>query len=129
MEGTEKIMKKFSCTQCSYLYRPAFGEEEAGIPPGTPFENVAQTFRCPSCGASEEFFHAAREQINDPLDPKDLSEEELSHFPRYRETEDGILVLIGSEDSAHPDDDEHFLEWVSLVDDDGEDLEAKIRPV
>ncbi len=122
-------MKKFFCTECSYLYRPAFGEEEMGIPPGTPFETVSETFRCPSCGASEEFFHAAREHVNEPLERDDLSDEEFSHVPRYRQTDSGILVRIGSEDVSHPDEDAHFLEWVSLVDDDGESLETKIRPV
>lgn len=121
-------MKKFFCTECSYLYRPAFGEEELEIPPGTPFENVAGTFLCPSCGASEEFFHAVSEFVNEPLIPSDPSEEEFLHVPRYEAVEGGILVRTGSQDCAHPDEDDHFLEWVALVDGDGEDIEIQIRP-
>ena len=92
--GREKNMKKFSCTQCSYLYRPAFGEEELGIEPGTAFETVADSFSCPSCGASEEYFHAVEEFVNEPLDYDDVSEEEGQHVAFWRETPEGIVVRI-----------------------------------
>lgn len=122
-------MKKYACTECSYLYRPAFGEEELEIAPGTPFESIADTFSCPSCGASEEFFHAVTESVNEPLDFEDLSDEEAQHIPYYRETPEGVVVRIGSGDSPHPDEDSHFFEWVALVDEDGEDVEFRIRPI
>lgn len=121
-------MKKFACTQCSYLYRPAFGEEEMEIAPGTPFESVADSFSCPSCGASEEFFHAVTEYVNEPFDYGDLSEEEGQHVATFRETPEGIVVKIGNDDSPHPNEDSHFFEWIALVDEDGEDVAFKIRP-
>ena len=127
-EGTEKIMKKYACTECSYLYRPAFGEEELEIAPGTPFESVADSFTCPSCGASEEFFHAVAEHVNEPFDYGDLSEEEGQHVATFRVVADGVAVRIGNEDSPHPNEDSHFFEWVALVDEDGEDVAVKLRP-
>lgn len=121
-------MKKYACTECSYLYRPAFGEEESEIAPGTPFESIADSFSCPSCGASEEFFHAVTEHVNEPFDYGDLSEEEGQHVATFREAPEGIVVRIGNEDSPHPNEDSHFFEWVALVDEDGEDVAVKLRP-
>lgn len=122
-------MKKYACTECSYLYRPAFGEEDLGIAPGTAFEQIADSFECPVCGASgDESFHAVIESVNEPFDPADPSEAEVQHIPYYRETPEGIVVRIGTEDLPHPDEENHFFEWVALVDDDGEDIEVKIRP-
>ena len=33
-------MKKYVCTVCGYEYDPEVGEPDAGIAPGTPWENV-----------------------------------------------------------------------------------------
>lgn len=127
-EGTEKIMKKFACTKCSYLYRPAFGEEDLGIEPGTAFESIAESFECPACGAGEDAFYAVSEAVNEPFDLNDPSEAEAQHVPVFRETPEGVVVKIGTEDLPHPNEESHFFEWVALVDEDGEDVEIKMRP-
>jgi rubredoxin len=49
-------MKKYRCTICEHIYDPALGDPEAGIPPGTPFEQVPNTWYCPQCGASKQDF-------------------------------------------------------------------------
>lgn len=49
-------MKKYRCTICSHVYDPAEGDPESGIPPGTPFENLPESWCCPDCGASKEDF-------------------------------------------------------------------------
>ena len=46
-------MKKYTCSVCSYIYDSAEGDSENGIAPGTPFENLADSWTCPVCGASK----------------------------------------------------------------------------
>jgi len=33
-------MKKWRCVVCSYIYDPADGDPDNGVPPGTAFENI-----------------------------------------------------------------------------------------
>jgi rubredoxin len=49
-------MGMYKCTLCGYIYDPAEGESSAGIPPGTPFENLPDDFLCPVCGAGKTEF-------------------------------------------------------------------------
>jgi len=55
---SNKVMKKMSadqkmarwvCLECHYIYDPVKGDPKNGIPPGTPWENVPDTWRCPEC--------------------------------------------------------------------------------
>jgi len=48
-------MQKFVCF-CGYVYDPAIGGPGRGIPPGTPFDNLPDTWTCPDCGAKKEQF-------------------------------------------------------------------------
>ncbi|MBD1926046.1 rubredoxin [Trichocoleus sp. FACHB-90] len=49
-------MKKYLCKICGYVYDPAEGDPDGGIPPGTPFENIPDDWVCPLCGATKEDF-------------------------------------------------------------------------
>ena len=49
-------MKKWQCFFCGYVYDEAKGEPEAGIVPGTPWEDVPSDFVCPDCGAEKSDF-------------------------------------------------------------------------
>jgi rubredoxin len=49
-------MGKYRCTICGYIYDPELGEEDSGIPPGTPFENLPDDWKCPVCGADKSSF-------------------------------------------------------------------------
>lgn len=49
-------MKKYACDVCGWVYDPAIGEGTSGIPAGTPFEKVPDTFVCPECGAGKDSF-------------------------------------------------------------------------
>jgi len=51
-------MKKYVCGVCGYLYDPAVGDPASGMPPGTAFEDLPETWICPACGASKESFEA-----------------------------------------------------------------------
>ncbi len=52
----------YVCELCGYEYRPANGDEEYDIEPGTDFEDLPNDWVCPLCGASKEDFEAIREE-------------------------------------------------------------------
>jgi len=52
-------MDKYICTMCGYIYDPAIGDEDGGIPPDTAFENLPEDWTCPLCGADKSAFDKA----------------------------------------------------------------------
>jgi rubredoxin len=40
---------RWVCLECHYIYDPEKGDPKAGIHPGTPFEDLPDTWRCPEC--------------------------------------------------------------------------------
>lgn len=51
-----KVMDKYVCVICGYIYDPAEGDPESGIAPGTPFEDIPEDWTCPACGVGKEHF-------------------------------------------------------------------------
>lgn len=49
-------MTSWICTKCGYLYDDRFGDPERGIPAGTSFDKIPDTWICPRCGATKSFF-------------------------------------------------------------------------
>ena len=49
-------LKKYRCTICGYIYDPAVGDPGSDIPPGTPFEEILDSWMCPECGATKSDF-------------------------------------------------------------------------
>jgi len=49
-------MQKYQCTICGYVYDPEEGDPDAGIAPGTPFEEIPEDWYCPVCGVSKSEF-------------------------------------------------------------------------
>ncbi|MBN1985004.1 MAG: rubredoxin [Prolixibacteraceae bacterium] len=49
-------MNTFTCTICGFRYDPEEGDPTMGIPPGTPFEDLPDDYKCPICNASKEYF-------------------------------------------------------------------------
>jgi rubredoxin len=49
-------MKQWRCTICGYVYDPAEGDVENGIPAGTSFEDLPDSWVCPECGAGKDLF-------------------------------------------------------------------------
>ncbi len=47
---------KYVCKICGYVYDPEKGDEDGGILPGTPFEEIPDDWVCPVCGASKDQF-------------------------------------------------------------------------
>ena len=46
----------YTCGVCGYRYDPEEGDPSAGIPPGTPFEDLPDDYKCPICNADKEYF-------------------------------------------------------------------------
>jgi rubredoxin len=44
------------CLICGYIYDERNGAPDAGILPGTAWDDVPLSFRCPDCGAGKEDF-------------------------------------------------------------------------
>jgi rubredoxin---NAD+ reductase len=51
-----KILKKYMCLLCGYIYDEVLGWPEDDIKPGTSWEEVPQDWLCPECGASKSDF-------------------------------------------------------------------------
>jgi len=49
-------MQKYECQPCGYIYDPEIGDSDGGIAPGTAFEDLAEEWVCPLCGASKDEF-------------------------------------------------------------------------
>jgi len=49
-------MDKYACGPCGYVYDPAAGDPDSGVPQGTPFEQLPEDWVCPVCGASKDAF-------------------------------------------------------------------------
>lgn len=54
-------MKKWICTACNYVYDPAVGDPDAGIEPGTSFEDLPEDWVCPDCGVQKDMFEEYEE--------------------------------------------------------------------
>lgn len=55
-ESTPLPAAKYVCTVCGHVYDPAIGEPEGGIPAGTRFEDLPESWVCPICGAGKSDF-------------------------------------------------------------------------
>lgn len=51
--------KKYRCSVCGYIYDPEVGDPDGGIAPGTAFEDIPDTWKCPLCGVSKNDFEPA----------------------------------------------------------------------
>jgi len=52
-------MRKFICSICGYTYDEAKGIPDAGIAPGTLWEDLPADWKCPLCGAPKSAFREA----------------------------------------------------------------------
>ena len=52
---------KYVCDVCGWEYEPDKGYPEAGIAPGTPWEAIPETFRCPICAVKKNLFSEEQE--------------------------------------------------------------------
>ncbi len=56
MSATTKTLQRWICESCGYIYDPEEGDPDGGIPMGTAFEDIPDTWFCPVCGARKRDF-------------------------------------------------------------------------
>jgi rubredoxin len=49
-------MEKWRCQVCDYVYDPAQGDPDNGVPPNTSFESLPEGWQCPVCGVGKDEF-------------------------------------------------------------------------
>jgi len=49
-------MKVYMCVICGFLYEEEKGLPEQGIKPGTRWQDIPETWKCPDCGAGKDEF-------------------------------------------------------------------------
>ena len=54
---TRGAIMKYICP-CGYEYDPEVGDPDAGIEPGTAFEDIPDDWVCPWCGLGKDAFEA-----------------------------------------------------------------------
>jgi rubredoxin len=47
---------RYECRACGYTYEPDKGDPKNGIAPGTAFDDLSITWKCPVCGAKKKAF-------------------------------------------------------------------------
>ena len=47
---------RYMCESCGFIYDPAEGDPDGGIPAGTEFADIPDTWFCPVCGARKKEF-------------------------------------------------------------------------
>lgn len=49
-------MDKYICKVCATIYDPQRGDSENGIPPGTSFQDLPESWVCTICGSPKNKF-------------------------------------------------------------------------
>jgi rubredoxin len=52
-------MESYTCNVCGYVYNPADGDSDGGVPAGTAFKDLPESWVCPVCGAPKTEFSKA----------------------------------------------------------------------
>jgi flavin reductase (DIM6/NTAB) family NADH-FMN oxidoreductase RutF len=52
-QAQEPVWEKYYCTACGYIYDPAVGDPDHGVPAGTRFEDLPDNWVCPVCGTEK----------------------------------------------------------------------------
>ncbi len=55
-------MNSWKCTRCSYVYRPEKGDWIHDIEKNTPFEELPESWKCPTCGELKFMFEEIKEE-------------------------------------------------------------------
>jgi rubredoxin len=133
-------MAKYVCTVCGFVYDEANGIPEAGIAPGTRWEELPDDWVCPICGAGKSEFAkqdgsaAANEGKRKPimdmsLDVQELSPLELSALctnlargceKQYKPEEAALFKQLADyfKSAAAPAEDPNFDKLLDLIEKD-----------
>ncbi len=118
---------RYTCTNCNFIYDESLWDSEEGIEHGTKFEHLGDSFECPVCGESWEYFHEITEEIN--YFPENIGESELKllsptekeHFPHIEKGDDDFIKVVLN----HSMEQEHFISSIALHDEYGDVIEEE----
>ena len=91
-----------------------------------------QVYKCEKCGNIVEMLHGGPGQLVCCGGPMKLYEENTTdaaqekHVPVVEKTADGFKVTVGS--VPHPMLEEHLIEWIQVVTDDGRAYRKFLKP-
>ncbi|MCJ7543489.1 MAG: rubredoxin [Phycisphaerae bacterium] len=54
-------MQRYVCDVCGWIYDPAKGDPDHGVPAGTAFQDIPDGWVCPECGADKSMFSPVKE--------------------------------------------------------------------
>ena len=63
-EPSRILRMVYQCSSCLTVYDMVYGDERAGIPEGTPFENLPESYCCSVCETSKSKFVKAELQLS-----------------------------------------------------------------
>lgn len=86
-------MRKFRCKICGYVFDEALGLPEAGIKPGTKWEEIPEEFVCPLCGAPKSAFVEEVEEKRE-IEKEENTNLELDELKEYSSAE--LAVIFSS---------------------------------
>ena len=84
-------MEKWVCMICGYVYDPAAGDDEGGIPPGTPFEELPDDWTCPICGAGKDDFEKQTRRAAFAVDAKSSSLKRMTSATHSGKSGNGFI--------------------------------------
>lgn len=99
-------MKQYVCSVCSYTYDEAKGIPEAGIAPGTKWEDLPNDWKCPVCKAGKSAF-----QVKDDQKKESFTEEKLHVEKKLSAMEMSVIcsnLARGCEKQYMPEQEEGF---------------------
>jgi len=91
-----------------------------------------EVYKCSRCGNIVEVYQGAGGTLSCCGVEMDLMEEKTAdmatekHVPVIEKIDGGYKVIVGS--TLHPMTEEHYIQWIELITDDGQVLTAYLNP-
>ncbi len=139
-QGLGSKMAKYECTVCGYTYDEAKGIPEAGIAPGTAWDELPDDWVCPLCGASKSDFQKqssaeravkekTAEAFTQSVDMRELSPTELAALcsnlargceKQYKKSEAALYAELADyfQRAASPASDGDINRMIALIEND-----------
>ncbi len=133
-------MARYICTVCGYIYDEAKGIPEAGVAPGTQWDDLPEDWVCPLCGAVKADFAKQSDQttaskeksapkMNVDYDATELSPLEMSALcsnlargcdKQYKAEEAALFSDLADyfQTSSNPAENPDFEQLMALIDKD-----------